>query len=67
MCSTVNRDLESQRHEKVNAWICARQTTTDHDLASVIPVKKEREKEEKEKKCKCVTTVSSIFLITNGF
>ena len=52
--TTAYRDHESQRHEKVNAWICARQTT-DHDLASVIPDKKERERE----RCTSVITVIS--------
>ena len=28
----------------MNAWMCARRTTTDHDLASVILDKKEKEK-----------------------
>ena len=27
---TTDRDLESQRHAKVNAWMCARRAT-DHD------------------------------------
>ena len=30
---TADRDLESQRREKVNAWICTRQAT-DHDVQS---------------------------------
>ena len=40
MCTSF-RDLESQFHEKVNAWICAWQAT-DHDLASVILDEKEK-------------------------
>ena len=38
---TIDRDLESQRHEKVNAGKCARRTT-HRGLASVIPDKKEK-------------------------
>ena len=37
----TNRDLRCQRHEKTNAWVCAR-PTTDHDPASVIPDKKRK-------------------------
>ena len=32
-----------QRHEKVNAWLCARRTI-DHDLVRVIPDQKEKER-----------------------
>ena len=52
LCTTNNRNLESHRREKVNAWICARRMTTDHDFASVIPDKNEGSKREKEKKRK---------------
>ena len=53
--TTTDRDRESQRHEKVNVWICARQTT-HHDLVSVIPDEREkREREVKHEKCKSVT------------
>ena len=39
MCLSGN--LESQRHEQVNAWICAL-LTIDRDLASVVPDKKRK-------------------------
>ena len=38
---TTDRDLESQRHEKVDAWICARRTTERNT--------REREEEKKDK------------------
>ena len=44
---------ESQRHEKVNAWLCARRTT-HHDLISVVPDEKRR-KRQKKLSCKTVT------------
>ena len=34
--TTGHHDLESQRHDKVNAWMCARRTT-HHDLVSFTP------------------------------
>ena len=57
MCTrrTTDGGLESQRHEKVNAWICARPETR-HDLASVIPDKK-KEKTRETERCKSVTAV----------
>ena len=48
MCS-IDRDLESQRHEQVNAWMCAR-PTTHHDLVSG----QEEVKIEKDRKGKMV-------------
>ena len=43
-CVQAKRDLESQRHEKINAWICAL-PTIHYDLASVIlDNKKEKRK-----------------------
>ena len=55
------------------AWICARRTT-DHDLISVIPDKKdnrqEREREVKNEPCKSATVVNfcglSVFLINKS-
>ena len=59
---TTDGDLETQRHEKVNAWICTR-PTTHHDLASEkrkrkkgegvelkmkMPLSLRREREERE-------------------
>ena len=53
-CSADNRDLVSQRHEKVNAWICVR-PTTDRGLASVIPDwKKENKRKREKERCKSV-------------
>ena len=51
MCSTDSRDLESQPKKKnVNAWISARRTTIDHDLASVsFRIRKRKKGTEKEK------------------
>ena len=43
----TDRDLESQRHEKVNGWIFS-QSTTHHDLVSVIPDHEERERRTRE-------------------
>ena len=37
----TNVILRVSAMKKVNVWICARRTTTDHDLACVIPDKKE--------------------------
>ena len=56
MCArpTTDRDLESQRHEKVNASICAR-PTTDRDRVSVILGQREEGESEKEKNCNCRT------------
>ena len=53
---TTDRDLESQRHEKVKAWICAR-PTTHHDLANVIPdkTKEKRKRNKNEEKVKAKT------------
>ena len=48
---TSDRDLESQRNEKVIARMCAR-PATHHDLASVIPHKKREKEREEEKKGK---------------
>ena len=50
MCTrrTTDGGLESQRHDKVNAWICAL-PTTQHDLASVLPDKKKEKKRKREK------------------
>ena len=56
---TSDRGLESQRHEKASARICAR-PPADHDLASVISDKKETKEKETEaqnEKCKYVTVV----------
>ena len=41
---TTDRDLESQRHEKVNAWICARPTTAIIFQVSFRTGKRETEK-----------------------
>ena len=49
LCTTTNRDCESQCHEKVNAFKCARRTATHRDLVSVIPEKKEKKKTKKRK------------------
>ena len=51
-CPQLNGDLETQRHEKVNAWICAR-PTTHHDLASEKRKRKKRRRSRIEKKCHC--------------
>ena len=55
-----NRDFWSQRHEKVNASICARRTTDD-DLASVIADKKEKKRKTERSKMEC-TSVTVVFL-----
>ena len=46
---TSDRDLETQRHEKVNVRICAR-PTTHHDPLSDIPDKKKEKVKEKRKR-----------------
>ena len=73
-------EFEGQRHEKVNAWICARRTT-HHDLVSVVPDEMSSREKEKTRDLQpsyffadimfleliAAVTISRNFLFTNLF